>query len=90
MYGPDVFATNCLFTGVSNIPLTANSPDSYSYGGGGATYHPTGAGGYYLTNTATSLHNAGTTSIDPGLLADLQTLTTEPPTILPTYITTHH
>lgn len=48
-----------------------------------------GAGNYYLTNNSTFL-NVGTTTIDPALLTDLQSLTTYAPVIIPSgWLTTN-
>ncbi|MDE3100008.1 MAG: hypothetical protein KGJ88_11100 [Verrucomicrobiota bacterium] len=43
-------------------------------------YQTVGAGSHYLTN-GSPYRNAGTTNIDPILLADLQTRTTQPPMV---------
>jgi hypothetical protein len=52
-------------------------------------YDSVGAAGYYLASGSTN-RAAGTAGIEAGLLADLQTLTTYPPTVIPNnvYITT--
>jgi hypothetical protein len=57
------------FYGTSSF---GSDPDPGSY-----PFQPAGAGGYYMTNS--SYLNAGTTTIDPALLSDLQNLTTYPP-----------
>ena len=73
-------ATNCIFTSVTNLSLTASN-DCSSASSGTGTYQTVGAGNYYLTNTSTNIAN-GTASIPSALLADLQTLTTEAPVVI--------
>ena len=70
------YATNSLFTatGTSGIDPTSCYTNASSNG----VYQTVGAGNYYLAN-GTNNHGAGTTNIDPALLADLQTKTTYPP-----------
>jgi hypothetical protein len=86
----DVFATNSVFTTIANPPGSSSLYNCALYSSSSGVYQPTGAGGYYLTTngvTGSTNRDAGTASIDAGLLADLQTLTTYPPVILPTYVT---
>jgi hypothetical protein len=73
------YADNCVFTatGTTGIDTTSCSINPTNTG----IYQIAGAGGYYLA-AGSALRNAGTTSIAPALLADLQTLTTYPPVIL--------
>ena len=49
-------------------------------------FQSVGAGNYYLTNGC-NFCNAGTTNIDPSLLADLQTRTTFPPALVYSNVT---
>jgi hypothetical protein len=56
------------------------------------TFYPfqsVGAGSYYLTNGC-SFINAGTTNIDPTLLADLQQMTTYPPMVYSNVVITNN
>lgn len=73
------FATNCIFTGVSNtsgIAFSSSVVNSTNTG----FYQTVGAGGYYLANGSTN-QNAGTTNINAAVLADLESLTTYPPLV---------
>src|ERR1700728_642176 len=87
----DVFATNSVFTAIGVPPASSSLYNCALYSSSSGVYQPTGAGGYYLTNGLTGSTNrgAGTANIDAGLLAELGTLTTYPPAILPTYITSN-
>jgi hypothetical protein len=93
--------TNCLFANLTNITtpsgsaLYASHNGFYNSGGGssfGASVTPiysnpfqtVGGGNYYLTSSS-GCQGAGTTNIDPNLLASLQTRTTYPPILYSNY-----
>ena len=73
------FLTNCIFTAVTNTS-GAFLNHSVVVGNGNGIYQITGAGNYYLASGSTN-RNAGTTNIDPMMLADIQTKTTYPPIV---------
>ncbi len=92
--GSTLSFTNCIFANITNY---YNSADTF-LGDHNGFYHfaelwtnpstnnfypfqAVGAGNYYLTNGC-NFFNAGTTNIDPPLLADIQTKTTYPPILL--------
>ncbi|MBI3868594.1 MAG: hypothetical protein HY299_08690 [Verrucomicrobia bacterium] len=75
---------------VDNSLLNGSSTAGLSYSGTGTTYtYPAsstmftavGGGGHYLSKTS-ALRNTGTATIDTQLKADLQLMTTEPPSVL--------
>jgi hypothetical protein len=76
-----VTATNCIFTAVTTPPGSSYRTDCSTASSGSTVYTNVVAGGYYLVAGSTN-QAAGTTSIDPGLLADLATLTTYPPGVI--------
>lgn len=71
-------ATNCLFTAVTNLSAVFCT-DCVSNTTGAGIYQTVGAASYYLVQGSTN-RGAGTTNIDPALLADLEARTTYPPT----------
>jgi hypothetical protein len=73
--------TNSLFINVASFGSPSfTSVSNYTSSSATGIFQAAGAGSHYiLTNT---LRNAGTTSIDAGLAADLTKRTTYPPTIL--------
>jgi len=89
-------AINSIFANVadgniSNYPslFSGGNNGFYNVGGtfgaaqyisGTSPFQVVGAGDYYLTGSS-SFHQAGTTGIDPGLLADIATKTTRPPLV---------
>jgi hypothetical protein len=76
-----VSLANSLVTGVSgcgNVPVYTNAVVTLPTGTG--VYQMVGAGSYYLA-TNSPYHSAGTTSINPQLLAELQERTTYPPVV---------
>ncbi len=92
--------TNCIFANVTNtysgsptFTLNANKNGFYNSPNFGPIYVTStiypfqnkGAASYYLTNGC-NFHNAGTTSIDPNLLADLTNKTTYAPLIYSNYV----
>jgi len=80
--------TNSILTDCDSSTSLFTTDDTAVTSGSGI-YQTVGAGGYYLANG--TYRNAGTTMINPALLADLQTKTTYPPLILPApggYLTT--
>ena len=91
--------TNCVFANITNLynsaPSTLAGADNGFYNssnfGSAAvtnTFYPfqtVGGGSYYLTNSST-FHNAGTTNLDPALLAQLSGKTTYPPLVLSNFV----
>jgi hypothetical protein len=69
--------TNSIFTDVT-IGTNLTFCNSVLASSGSGIYQTVGAGSYYLANGSTNRH-AGTTNIDPSLLADLTNMTTYPP-----------
>ncbi len=72
--------TNCLFAEVTNIytiPEWTFTNHTYFLSNDTGVFQTVGAAAHYLADD--TYQNAGTTNIDPGLLADLQTKTTYPP-----------
>ena len=51
---------------------------SHQFGTSSSPFQTVAGGNYYLANSS-PFRGAGTNNIDPGLLAELQTTTTEPP-----------
>ena len=86
--GDRAFLTNSILTGTdaascgTNVTLCSCAVAS----NGAGLYQTAGAGSYYLAAGSTN-QNAGTTNIDPTLLADLQSMTTYPPVIVQGLIT---
>jgi len=70
--------TNSILTAVGGVLTNLVFDHSVVAANGAGIYQTAGAGGYYLINGSTN-RNAGTTNIDPVLLADLKTKTTYPP-----------
>lgn len=95
--GVTLALTNCIVANVTNILagmfLSTNGDYNGSYSSGSCSglgfvasasqnpFQSVGSGDYYLTNGC-GFVNAGTTNIDPGLLADIGIKTTYPPIIL--------
>ena len=88
---PSLFFTNCVFAGVTNYgsaSMTGGYNGFYNSTAFGANeqtsavnpFQTVGGGSHYLTNGCV-FHNAGTTNIDPDLLADIATETTYPPIV---------
>jgi hypothetical protein len=79
--------TNCIFTEDDDtISTHFTLKDCTVAASGTGIYQTVGAGGYYLANGST-YRGAGTASIDPVLLTNLQTLTTYPPVVMTNAIT---
>ncbi len=80
--GTSVNLTNCLITQIDpDDGLYEVSTDGTNYTESASpTYQTVGGGNYYLA-TGSPYHNAGTTQIDPALLADLAGKTTYPPVV---------
>lgn len=74
------YATNCIFTAVTNLNLSSSSCCITNASGSGI-YQTVGAAGYYLADDSTN-QGAGTTNIVMNLLADLGTKTTYPPIVM--------
>lgn len=72
------YATNSLFTAVTNLSGISTFTHCCTNESGAGIYQTVGAGSYYLADGSTN-RDAGTTNIPSGLLADLQTKTTYPP-----------
>jgi hypothetical protein len=75
------FATNCLFTSVtyfSGVSFTSCYTNASSAG----IYQVVGGASYYLAS-GSPYRDAGTATIPLAVLADLQTLTTYPPVVVP-------
>jgi len=73
--------TNSILTAIGGGTNNFAMADTLLAGSGGGIYQTVGAGNYYLTNSSV-YRNAGTTAVDPNLLAGLQTQTTYPPILL--------
>jgi len=79
--------TNCILTAVSHPLYLFSGSGTISYdhcaqaANGNGVYQTVGVGNYYLTAYSTN-QNAGTTNIDPTLLASLAEKTTYPPIVL--------
>lgn len=78
--GTSCSAVNSVFTSVSGF-LAGSSFTNCVTNVTSGVYQTVGAGSYYLA-AGSPYRNAGTTNINPALLADLQTLTTYPPVIV--------
>ncbi len=77
-----VSMTNCLLVGVTNwgnITPATNSTAYFATDDAGI-FQTVGGGSHYLAD-GSPYRNAGTTNIDPGLLADIAQRTTYPPTV---------
>ncbi|HEX3717986.1 MAG TPA: hypothetical protein VH595_08460 [Verrucomicrobiae bacterium] len=72
--------TNSILTACDNSTALFTLDHTIVTNSGSNIYQNAVAGKYYLAN-GSPYANAGTTSIDPGLLSDLQTLTTHPPVV---------
>lgn len=80
VWGPCTYnggITNSILTACDHSTSLFTTQYTVITNSGSNIYQIVGAGGYYSTNS--SYVNAGTTNIDPVLLADLQTKTTYPP-----------
>ncbi|HXD00550.1 MAG TPA: Ig-like domain-containing protein [Verrucomicrobiae bacterium] len=73
--------TNSLLVSVTSLGSAFNSTDSQTNLTDPGVFQTAGAGNFYLA-AGSPYRDAGTTNIDPTLLADLQNMTTYPP-ILP-------
>jgi len=73
-------AVNSLFTVVTNTSSVIFN-HCYTNTSSNGVYQTVGAGGYYLA-AGSSNRDAGTTSINSAVLADIQTLTTYPPVVV--------
>ena len=75
--GTNLYLTNCLLVAVTNAG-TFSSNSVYSVSSPSGIFQSLGAGTHYLA-TNSVYRNAGTTNINPVLLAQLTNLTTYPP-----------
>ena len=87
---PDLYnnVINSVLTGVGSVGPHSVLSNSVQYASATGVYQTVGGGGYYLASSSTN-RNAGTTNIDPELLADLSVKTTYPPIIATNDITTN-
>jgi hypothetical protein len=77
-----LYATNSLFIACTNLVSGFTGANNYTNSSDVGIFQTVGAGAHYLaTNCPTGIRAAGTTNIDPALLADLQTKTTYPPVV---------
>jgi len=79
-YNAPVILQNSLIAGTNNHANIIQSQNSYQIASATGIYQTVGGGSYYLTN-GSPYRNAGTTNIDPTLLADIATKTTYPPIV---------
>ena len=85
-YTPAMYLTNSIIVGTFNTPASL-STNCTVINPGGTIFQSVGAGSYYLA-TNSPYRDAGTTNIDPTLLADLGKKTTYPPLWLTNTIST--
>jgi hypothetical protein len=78
--GTNLFLTNCILSAVTNLGSCATQCVAVVPSGAGV-FQVVGAGGYYLT-TNSPYRDAGTTNINPALLALLGRKTTYPPVLV--------
>jgi hypothetical protein len=81
-------ATNSIFTGCGTSGIVVSSGNCYTNTTNTGIFQVVGAASYYLANNS-PYRDAGTSSINAAVLADLQTLTTYPP-IVPAYWVTNN
>lgn len=77
--GITLYLTNSLLSSITNMG-TFTSVNNVTNSSGGGVFQTVGSGAYYLI-TNSSCRNAGTTNIDPALLAQLRQKTTYPPIV---------
>jgi hypothetical protein len=82
-----VYATNCLLICVTNGMTYSGANNATNIDDTGI-FQTVGSGARYLASQSTN-RNAGTTNINPALLAALKKKTTYPPLVLSNHITTH-
>ena len=76
-----ISATNSLLIACTNFG-GLNGVNNYTNSSDSGIFQTVGAGAHYLADTCpVGIRNAGTTNIDPALLADLATKTTYPPIV---------
>jgi hypothetical protein len=73
--------TNCILTAVDNSVTNFTLKNSAEAPSGTGVYQTVGGAGYYLVNGSTN-RDAGTTTLNAALLADLQNMTTYPPVVI--------
>ncbi len=74
--------TNSLLIACTNLGTNYNGASNYTSTSDAGIFQTVGGGADYLaTNCPDGIRGAGTTNIDPALLADLQTKTTYPPVV---------
>jgi hypothetical protein len=81
-------ATNSIFTGSGTSGIVLSGGNCYTNSTNTGIYQVVGAGSYYLA-AGSPYRDAGTSSINSTVLADLQTLTTYPPVVMPTGVFTN-
>jgi len=79
--GCDLNITNSLFICVTNEGDAFSGDHNYTNSSDTGIFQTVGAGSHYLA-TNSPYRNAGTTNIAPAALADIQTRTTYPPTVI--------
>ena len=77
--GSAMVMTNCLLTGVSSMGTISYATNYVAVLSTNTGVFQTVAGGHYYLVTNSVYRNAGTTNIEAGVLADIQTKTTYPP-----------
>ena len=78
--GANLFLTNCILSAVANLGSCSTQNVAIVSSGSGV-FQPVGGAGYYLTNNS-PYRNAGTTNINPALIAQLGRKTTYPPVLV--------
>lgn len=78
--GGSLYVTNCLIVGNTNG--VAGGANNQFFSSGSGVFQAVGGGNYYLaTNCPAGIRNAGTTNINPMLLAGIRQKTTYPPIV---------
>ena len=80
--GGSLHLTNSILISCTNLGSSYNGTSNYINQSDAGIFQTVGAGAHYLaTNCPSDIRGAGSTNIDPVLLADLQTKTTYPPLV---------
>ena len=87
-YASTLYLTNSLLVSITNTGSAFNSAYSYTNLSDPGVFQTAGAGAHYLS-ASSPYTNAGTTNIDPALLADLRNMTCYPPLWLTNTIATN-
>jgi hypothetical protein len=83
---PTVSITNSLLVGVTNFGSSFTSVNNYTNSSDAGIFQTLGGGSHYLASSS-PYRNAGTTNIDPVLLAELRQKTTWPPAMVYSNVT---